>query len=157
MKPILAVLAFVKREWPPAVKGSLVAAGTFLALGTLAALWSNPLFIRMTPSGAAEIALLVALSALLGAYVAIRRPRCSAKSAGAGGVAGFLGIACPTCNKVLMLLFGGDMLLTYFEPARLYLAAAGVLVLAAAAWREWTLSRETDARVGLQPVNGEPR
>lgn len=157
MKPILAVSAFGKREWLPAVKGSVVAAGTFLALGTLAALWSNPLFIRMTPSGAAEIALLVALSVLLGAYVAIRRPRCSAKSAGAGGVAGFLGIACPTCNKALMLLLGGEFLLTYFEPVRLYLAAAGVLALAAATWREWTLSRETDSRVGLPPVNGEPQ
>lgn len=147
----------LNREFSPAVKGSLVAAGTFLALGTLAALWSNPLFIRMTPSGAAEIALLVAVSVLLGIYVAIRRPRCSAKSAGAGGIAGFLGIACPTCNKLLMLLFGGELLLTYFEPARLYLAAAGVLVLAAAAWREWTLSRDARPRLSLQPVNGEPR
>lgn len=145
----------VRQEFRPAAKGVLVAAGSFVALGTAAALWSNPLFVRMTPSGAGEIFLLVALSLLLGAYVALRRPRCSAKSAGAGGIAGFLGIACPTCNKVLMLLFGGELLLTYFEPARLYLAAAGVLVLAAAAWREWTLSRAAHSKVGLQPVNGE--
>lgn len=148
-------MKIVKQEFQPVVKGAMIAAGSFVALGTVAALWSNPLFVRMTPSGAEEIVLLIALSVLLGVYVAIRRPHCSARSAGAGGVAGFLGIACPTCNKVLMLLLGGEFLLTYFEPVRLYLTAAGVLILAAAAWREWTMSRETDSRVGLQPVNGE--
>lgn len=123
-------------------KGFLVASMTFVALGTVSALWDNPIFIRMTPAGAWEIAALLLLSLLAGLFVAIRRPSCSVRSAGAGGVIGFLGVACPTCNKVLMLLFGGELLLAYFEPIRLYVAAAGVLVLAVATGRELMLRRK---------------
>jgi len=64
--------------------------------------------------------------------VAIRRPACADRTAGVGGVLGFLGVACPVCNKILLLLFGGELLLTYFEPIRLYVAAAGTAILAVA-------------------------
>ena len=121
----------------PITRGALAAVSSFAMLGTVTALWSNPFFIRMTPVGGWEIAFLGLLSLLLGVYVAIRRPRCSIRSASVGSVAGFLGIACPTCNKVLMLLFGGELLLSYYEPIRLYVAAAGVLIVAAATLREW--------------------
>lgn len=121
----------------PVMKGGLAAAASFAMLGTVTALWSNPFFIRMTPVGGWEVALLGLLSLLLGNYVAIRRPRCSIRSASVGSVTGFLGIACPTCNKILMLLFGGELLLSYYEPIRLYVAAAGVLILAVVTWREW--------------------
>ena len=112
---------------------------TFAGLGTLSALWDNPLFFRMTPAGSLEIALLLVLSLLLGVYVAIKRPRCSVRTAGAGAVLGFLGVACPVCNKLLLLLIGGDILLTYFEPVRIYVALAGVMLAAWAAAREWHL------------------
>ncbi len=118
-------------------KGAAVALLAFVGLGTVSALWSNPLFMRMTPVGGWEIALLGALSVLFGLYVAIRRPACADKAAGAGGVLGFLGIACPVCNKILLLLFGGELLLTYFEPVRLYVAAAGTVILAVAVILEW--------------------
>ena len=123
------------------MKGLAAALGSFIALGTVAALWENPLFVRMTPAGNIEVVLLGLLSVLLGTYVAIRRPFCSAKTASAGGVLGFVGVACPVCNKILLLLFGGDLLLTYFEPVRVYVAAAGVLAVAAAVAREWALAR----------------
>jgi hypothetical protein len=109
-----------------------VALLAFVGLGTVSALWNNPLFTRMTPAGGWEIGLLGALSLLFGLYVAIRRPACSDRAAGAGGVLGFLGVACPVCNKILLLLFGGELLLTYFEPVRLYVAAAGAAILALA-------------------------
>ena len=121
------------------LKGFAVALGSFVALGTVAAIWENPLFVRMTPAGDLEVVLLGLLSVLLGTYVAIRRPYCSAKTAGVGGVLGFIGVACPVCNKILLLIFGGDLLLTYFEPVRVYVAAIGVLAVAAAAAREWVL------------------
>ncbi len=119
--------------------GSATVLGSFISLGTVAALWENPIFIRMTPVSGFEIAALAMLSLLLGVYVAIRRPFCSIKTAGAGGVIGFLGVACPVCNKILLLLFGGDLLLTYYEPVRIYVAAAGVLIAAVAVAREWVL------------------
>jgi hypothetical protein len=118
-----------------------VAGLSFVLLGTVSALWENPLFIRMTPVSGFETAFLAALSVLLGVYVAIRRPACSAKLAGSGGVLGFLGVACPVCNKVLLLLFGGELLLTYYEPVRIYVAALGVAVAALAVGREWWLQR----------------
>lgn len=122
-------------------EGALVALVSFAALGTVSALWSNPLFTRMTPAGTLEVVLLAALSVLAGIFVGIRRAACSTRSAATGGVLGFLGIACPTCNKVLMLLFGGELLLAYYEPFRLYVAAAGVIILAAATIRAWRVTR----------------
>ena len=62
-------------------KGLAVAIASFVGFGTVAALWENPLFIRMTPAGDFEIALLTLLSILLGVYVGIRRPFCPAKTA----------------------------------------------------------------------------
>ena len=129
------------------LKGLAAALGSFVALGTVAALWENPLFIRMTPAGDLEVVLLGLLSVLLGTYVAIRRPFCSTKTAGVGGVLGFIGVACPVCNKVLLLLFGGDLLLTYFEPVRVYVAAVGVLAVAAAVAHEWVLVKRQTAEV----------
>lgn len=118
-------------------KGVAVALLAFGGLGTLSALWNNPLFIRMTPVGGWEIGLLGALSVLFGLYVGIRRPACADKAAGAGGILGFVGVACPVCNKILLLLFGGELLLTYFEPVRLYVAGAGTAILAIAVIFEW--------------------
>ena len=120
----------------PVLKGVAIAAASFLLLGTVTALWENPVFIRMTPAGNLEIILLGAMSVLLGAYVAVRRPACSIRTAGTGGVLGFIGVACPVCNKLLLLIFGGELLLTYFEPVRIYVALAGVLAVAAAVWIE---------------------
>jgi hypothetical protein len=120
----------------PALLGALVALAGFAGLGTVSALWPNPLFMRMTPAGTWEVFLLATLSLFGGGYVALRRPACADRTAGAGGIVGFFGIACPTCNKLLMLLFGGEALLTYFEPVRLYVAAAGALILASAVLAE---------------------
>jgi hypothetical protein len=132
------------------VTGLAVALGSFVALGTVAALWENPFFVRMTPVSGFETGLLGLLSLLLGVYVAIRRPLCSLRAAGAGGILGFIGIACPVCNKVLLLLFGGELLLTYFEPVRVYVAAAGVLILAAALLREWVLAKRQSAEAVIE-------
>ncbi len=132
----------------PVLKGAAVAAASFLLLGSVAALWENPVFIRMTPAGNLEIVLLGAMSLLLGVYVAIRRPACSIRTAGTGGVLGFVGVACPVCNKLLLIIFGGDLLLTYFEPVRNYVAAAGVLAVAAAVWIEWTRRGEAVSAAG---------
>ena len=132
--------------------GSATALGSFIALGTVAALWENPFFIRMIPVSGFETAALAALSLLLGVYVAIRRPFCSIKTVGTGGILGFLGIACPVCNQILMFLFGGELLLTYFEPIRIYVAAAGVLIAVLAVAREWAVIKWPPAPVTADRV-----
>lgn len=119
-------------------RGTAVAATMFAALGTVAALWSNPMFMRMTPTGGFEIALLLLQSVLAGVYVGLPQSPCGKRTAGAGAIIGFLGIACPVCNKVLVLLIGSALLLEYFEPVRLYVALAGAALLAAAVWVKLT-------------------
>lgn len=119
-----------------ALKGAAAALGAFALVGTLTALWPNPLFARTLPVQGFEVALLALQSLLIGVYVAVRRPHCPVRKAGVGSVLAFLGVACPTCNQLLLLLFGADLLIAYFEPARLYLALAGMLVTAFAVWAE---------------------
>ena len=121
--------------------GVMTSAAVFVGLGTVAALWDNPLFVRMTPSGPLEVVLLALMAVLMGIYVAIRRPACRARVAGAGGVLNFLGVACPICNKVLVLLFGGQLLMSYFEPVRVYVAGAGAALVAAAILAELARQR----------------
>lgn len=123
-------------------QGLLVATVSFLLLGSVAALWDNPRFVRMTSAGAWEITALLSMSVLSGVFIAIRRQACSMRPTGAGGIIGFVGIACPTCNKVLMLLFGGELLMAYLEPIRPHLATLGVLILFAVTLREALHRRE---------------
>ena len=115
-------------------RGAAAAAAMFVALGTVAALWNNPFFMRMTPTGGFEVALLLLQSVLAGVYVALPQSACGKRTAGAGAIIGFLGIACPVCNKLLVLLIGSALLLEYYEPMRLYVALGGAALLAAAVW-----------------------
>lgn len=137
-------------------QGFLVATISFLLLGSVAALWDNPWFVRMTPAGAWEVTALLSMSMLSGIFIAIRRQACSLRPTGAGGIIGFVGIACPTCNKVLMLLFGGEFLMAYLEPLRPHLATLGVLILFAITLRE-VLHRREHGPLGVQATTRAPR
>ena len=118
-------------------RGLLVAFLTFAATGTITAVWSNPFFTRMTAIGLWEIPALVTVAVLAGVFTAIRTPACGTTKAGFGGVASFLGIACPTCNKLLMLIFGGEALLRWFDPVRPLLTLIGIGLLCLAIRTEW--------------------
>ena len=130
------------------LRGVVVAAVMFATLGTVAALWTNPFFMRMTPTSGFEVALLLLQSALAGIYVGLPRSQCGIRTAGFGAVVGFLGIACPVCNKVLVILIGSTLLLEYFEPVRLYVALAGVALLAIALWLKLARSECIEVAVG---------
>lgn len=117
----------------------------FAVLGTVSAIWANQFFIRMTPVQGFEIPMLALLAALSGAFVALRRPVCAAKRATGAGILGFLGIACPVCNKILLLIFGGEVLMAYFEPVRIYVTLLSIALMAWLVWREIRLGHgDTD-------------
>jgi threonine/homoserine/homoserine lactone efflux protein len=105
----------------------------------------------MTPVGPWEFGATVLTALLAGVTVALWVPRCRMRTSGAGGLASFLGIACPTCNKVLVLIFGGPALLAWFDPVRPWLAAAGVIVMGYATFRTWRAFGES--RSGLDPAD----
>ncbi|HWJ76051.1 MAG TPA: hypothetical protein VNX29_23030 [Kaistia sp.] len=122
-------------------KGVLIAVGSFVFLGTVAALWQNPFFIRMTPTSGFEIGLLALQAILLGVYISIPVPACAVKLASVGGIVNYVGIACPICNKLLLALFGASTLLTYLEPVRIYFAVGGVLLMSIATTVRWRKGR----------------
>ena len=75
---------------------------------------------------------------LLGLYFSIHRGSCATRQVGVGSVLTFLGIACPVCNKILLFVFGWELLLIYFEPVRVYVALAGFPLTGLAVWLKWT-------------------
>ncbi len=123
------------------LRGAAAAVATFAAVGTITALWPNPIFGRMTPAQGFEIWLLALQAVLVGVYVATKRPVCSAKPMGVGALLGFLGVACPTCNKVLILLFSSEFLVASVEPLRLPVGLAGTALIAGAVAWEWRQAR----------------
>lgn len=128
------------RTWPqglhPFLRGWIATMLTFVMLGTVSAVWANPFFVRMTPVGAWEFPALVLLALLTGVFVALPNA-CGLRRASAGGAAGFFGIACPTCNKILMLIFGGEALMLWFDPMRPFIAIGGITLLSVAIWHRW--------------------
>ena len=123
------------------LKALAIALASFAALGTVSAIWENPFFVRMTPVGTWEFPTLIVLSTLTGVFAAIRRPVCSLNQVGTSSIAGFLGIACPTCNKILMLIFGGEALMRWFDPIRPLISVLGLAILIYAISRELNFHR----------------
>ena len=134
------------------LRGLAVGTTLFVVLGTVAAVWANPLFVRMTPVGPWEFVATVLTAFLGGVTAAMWVPQCNLRASGTGGLASFLGIACPTCNKVLMLVFGGPALLAWFDPLRPWLATAGLVIMGTAALTTWRRFRAV--RTGNRNVQG---
>lgn len=126
------------------VTGMLLA---LLLLGLPTAIVPNPLFARMTPTEGFNIAVWLASAPLLGlilaTYVAPPRTLHAAAAEGgtglpttAGGLAAFLAIGCPVCNKLVVAALGVSGALTVFAPLQPLIGAASVGLLAATlGWR----------------------
>lgn len=112
---------------------------SFLILGAVTAVYENSFFQRMTALYWFDYVLLILESLLIGVFLGVNAPDCAIKKAGVGGILGFLGFACPICNKLLLLLFGSGLLLTYFEPIRPLVGALGIILLGLAVYKKLSL------------------
>lgn len=130
--------------WVVAALGTVAG---LLVLGVPTAIIPNPFFIRMTPTEAFNIVVWVASAPLIGMLIAtyVRRPRHTfghesrepgAGRATLGGVAAYLAIGCPICNKVVVATLGVSGALSYFAPLQPIIGAGSLALLGATlAWR----------------------
>ncbi|MCU4926681.1 hypothetical protein OB905_11920 [Halobacteria archaeon AArc-dxtr1] len=112
---------------------ALAAAGFFLATGVITGLVPTPVFDRMVPRTALDYGFLFLTSVLVFGYVRQRMvlSDCGGDGCAYGGaVGGFLAVACPHCNAVLVALFSASWLATYVDPIRPLIGALGVALLA---------------------------
>lgn len=107
----------------------------FLILSMPTAVVKNQFFTRMTPVYWFDYLFLVINSVLIGLYYGLvfnnpsqKTCQVERKSYLAQGLS-FLGIACPICNKILVLFFGVTFLLTFLEPIRPYISLFSTVML----------------------------
>ncbi|MCU4975229.1 hypothetical protein OB955_21235 [Halobacteria archaeon AArc-m2/3/4] len=105
-------------------KGVATAAGVFVLFGVVSGLVSS-LYVRMVETTLLDYAFLTLTAVLAGAYVVQRESlaetACSSsgnRCAYGGAAGGFLAVACPSCNLILVSLVGSSALMTYFDPLR---------------------------------------
>lgn len=133
-----------RRFWGVAI---LATAGSLIVLGVPTAVIPNPFFIRMTPTEAFNVLVWLGSALLIGLLLAtyarppsksLERQR-SEPGAGRttlGGVAAYLAIGCPVCNKIVVAALGMSGALNYFAPLQPIIGAGSLALLGATlAWR----------------------
>lgn len=132
------------RYWIVASVGTVAA---FLLLGIPTAVIPNPIFTRMTPTDASNLAVWVASAPLIGLLIATYvRPTVhpaghpqaepGAGRAALGGIAAYLAIGCPICNKIIVAVLGVSGALETFSPLQPLIGVGSVALLGATlAWR----------------------
>jgi len=133
-----------RRFWLAAMGGTLL---TLLVLGIPTAVIPNPFFVRMTPTEPFNVVVWLVSAPLMGALLATYVSRgpvghrdAHAEQGGArasvGGIAAFLAIGCPICNKVVVAVLGVSGALNVFAPLQPIIGAASIaLLVATLAWR----------------------
>lgn len=129
----MALGKFGMRGWLVAI---VAAAGTLLAIGTVAAIFDNPYFTRMTAVRTQDYVIWAATAALVGliagTFAATRIPGHAGKLM-TGGFFADIAVGCPVCNKVVVLLIGTSGALTFFDPLQLWIGLGSLGLLG------WTL------------------
>jgi hypothetical protein len=145
------------RDWLVAALGAF---GALVVLGVPTAVIPNPFFIRMTPIEDFNVIVLLASAPLVGLLLAtyIRPPRHAtthdrrepgAGRATFGGVAAYLAIGCPICNKVVVAALGVSGALSIFAPIQPLIGAASVALLSGTlAWRLRDRARQCERCAG---------
>lgn len=132
------------RFWLVAGLGTVA---SLVVLGVPTAVIPNPFFIRMTPTETFSVVVWLASAPLIGLLIAtyVRPPRHAigretqergAGRATLGGVAAYLAIGCPICNKVVVAALGVSGALSWFAPLQPIIGAGSLALLGATlAWR----------------------
>lgn len=122
-------------RWGVALVAALV---TFLVIGVPTDIVPNPIFGRAVPVRAWEPWVLLATSVLTGLWFGLQRARAatpeeedsSVPTLSAAGLALFA-VACPVCNKIVLLALGTSGALGFFEPLQPWLAGISLVALLA--------------------------
>ena len=144
----IASLGLDGRFWLTALVATLA---SFAILGIPTAVIPNPWFIRMTPTEPFNVATMVLSAPLMGVLTATYLARPSGASpaptegggrATIGGVAAYLAIGCPICNKIIVAVLGVSGALNVFAPVQPLIGAGSVLLLSATLI--WRLRRRSE-------------
>lgn len=109
---------------------------TLLIIGIPTDIIPNPLFGRDVPVRPWELPVLVATAVLTGLYFTLQQEKI-APIMGGSSLALFA-VACPVCNKLVLLVLGTSGALGVWQPLQPYVAGVSLLLLVAAviwAWR----------------------
>lgn len=113
------------------------AAGTamLLVIGGTTAIFENSYFSRMEPVRTQDYIIWVVSAVLVGLLAGtfvIARASDEAGKTMAGGFLADVAVACPACNKIVVLLLGSSGAVTFFGPLQLFLGIAAVALLVVA-------------------------
>ena len=116
----------------------LAALATFLLIGVPTDIVPNPVFGREVPVRPWEPYVLVLTSILTGLWFGLQRARAatpddedsSVPTLSAAGLALFA-VACPVCNKIILIALGTSGALGFWEPLQPYLAVISLVALTA--------------------------
>ena len=142
------------------------------AFGLVSAIVPNPVFGRGTPPEPFAVAVWLASAPLIGVVTATyfapmpasapvalgAEPAQAARSDGTaigtlGGLAAFLAIGCPTCNKIALLLLGASGATSVFGPVQPFIGAASLALLAGTlVWRLRLRARGGACSVPARPA-----
>lgn len=143
----LREMAANPRFWLAAVGIGLLA---LLVLGAPSGIVPNPVFIRTVPTRTADIVVWLLSAPLIGLTLAtyIVRPHTAGHAdggttrVGLGGLVAFFAIACPVCNKIVLLALGVSGALNVFAPLQPIIGVASIALLGATlVWRLRQVSR----------------
>ena len=103
------------------------------AIAIPARLVPNSFFTRMTPTRPQDYVFWILGAALTGAVLSLRRVGANKDTRGmSGGLATFLAVGCPVCNKLVVALIGAGGATSVFAPVQplIGIAALGLLAWA---------------------------
>ncbi|WP_291084493.1 hypothetical protein [Dietzia sp. UBA5065] len=133
-------------------RAALAALGTFLLIGIPTDILPNPVFGREVPVRWWEYPVLAATVLLTAAWFGIRSAReARGDTPGdddeeasdrpvlvtAGIMTAWFAVACPVCNKIVLLLLGTSGALGFWAPLQPWLAALSLVMLAGAVVYRW--------------------